>query len=511
MPTGFLIGLAAMAGVALGGRGILVAVMVTLGFLLLDAFADDRPDALRVIVATALVLVAASFGALRGTPDLPVPDPRLEGAESAIGIVRSMPQPGGRFDTAMMTVESVDLADGTTLAVSLPVLASFPVSLRANIGDRVVLGGEFTPLAGLEPGYRRYVEGRQAVGVFRGYGASILSEGTSPRRLLVDMRRDLADRLRRAIPGDAGALAAGIVTGDDSALRDETADAFRAAGLSHVTAVSGQNIAMLAGIVPLLLRGRARQRLPMQIGILIAVWLYVGMTGFGAPAIRAGVFVTCAFAATWFGRRPDFLTILALASGGMLLACPAYVASVSFWLSMAASAALVTAFGWPSGGAMAWVTRSVAALTTAQLATVPIAIAIFGAWSPGSVLANLIVGPLMQVAFPLCFLLALCLYVLPFVAAFVAVAAELPLVLTIWTANAVSGAFPQSDLAAGGFLVVLAAAIPCVAGIAWLSEDARRWGRRQGARFSGEPADVAAAIGGIAVGCAVVLLVGWLA
>ncbi|MGN6483768.1 MAG: ComEC/Rec2 family competence protein [Thermomicrobiales bacterium] len=508
MPTGLLIGLAAMAGVSLGAVGVVMALMIALGFLLLDA--GDRLDLRRVVGAAVMVLVVSVIGATRGEPHLPPLDPRLGGAESAIGIVRSMPQPGGRFDTAIVDVESVILEDGTSIPVSLPVLASFPVSLRANVGDRIALGGEFTPLAGLEPGYRRYVEGRQAVGVFRGYGASVLVAGSSPRRVLVDVRRELADRLRRAIPGDAGALAAGIVTGDDSALTDETADAFQAAGLSHVTAVSGQNIAILAGFAALLLRGHARRRLPVQVAILALVWLYVGMTGFGAPAIRAGVFVTCAFAASWAGRRPDYLTILALTSGGMLLVFPAYVGSVSFWLSMAASTALVTAFGWPSQGAVSWIGRSVAALITAQLATLPISIAIFGAWSPGSVLANLIVAPLMQVAFPLCFLLAVCLFALPAVAPVVAVAAHLPLVATVGTANALATVFPQSELAAGGMLVVLAAALPCAAGIALLSEDVRRWGRRQARWFAGDPGDLAAAVGGIVVGGAVVLLVGWL-
>ncbi|MGN6485455.1 MAG: ComEC/Rec2 family competence protein, partial [Thermomicrobiales bacterium] len=186
------------------------------------------------------------------------------------------------------------------------------------------------------------------------------------------------------------------------------------------------------------------------------------------------------------------------------------VGSVSFWLSMAASTALVTAFGWPTQGALSWVGRSVAALITAQLATVPISIAIFGAWSPGSLLANLIVAPLMQVAFPLCFLLAVCLFALPAAAPVVALAAELPLVATVGTANALATVFPQSELAAGGMLVVLAAALPCAAGIALLSEDVRRWGRRQARWFAGEPADLAAAVGGIVVGGAVVLLVGWL-
>ncbi|MGB3327878.1 MAG: ComEC/Rec2 family competence protein, partial [Thermomicrobiales bacterium] len=363
------------------------------------------------------------------------------------------------------------------------------------------------PLAGLEPGFRNYVASRQATGVYRGYGARLLETGDSPLRPLVVLRRDLTDRLRRVLPGDLGALAAGIVTGDDSALSDETANAFQVSGLSHITAVSGQNIAILAGLVTLLFRGQAVRRLIIiQIATLLVVWLYVGVTGFGAPAIRAGLFVTCAVAASRLGRRPDFLTILALVSGGMLLANPAYRASVSFWLSMAASAALVTFIGVPSGGIRMWVVRTGGALAAAQLATVPIAIAVFGTWSLGSVPANLIVGPVMELAFPICFLLAACVYLLPIAAPVIAVLAEGPLALSIGTARGVAFLFPQTDLAAGGVLVVLAAALPCLALICLLSEDMRRWGRRLERAFVDDRARIGATGAGVVVGTAVAML-----
>ncbi|MGC4190031.1 MAG: ComEC/Rec2 family competence protein [Thermomicrobiales bacterium] len=506
VPLGLLIGLAAMAGVGLGIPGVLLALLTTLGFLLLDA--PDRIDRRQLATVTGVVVVVAAFAALRGQPSPPVADPRLASATTVTGVVRSMPSPGARFDTALFQVETATLADGSTVPLSVPVLASVPVSLRANVGDRLELGGEFTALDGLEPGYRRYVEGRQAAGVFIGYGATLLDPGSSPARMLVTVRRDLTDRLRGAIPGDPGALAAGIVTGDDSALDDDTSDAFQTAGLSHVTAVSGQNIAMLAGLMTLLLRGRAvRRAIIVHVVTLALIWSYVGMTGFGAPALRAGLFATFAFAASRFGRKPDFLTILALVSGGMLLANPSYVSSVSFWLSMAASAALVTAFGDPPVGVREWGMRAVGALVTAQLATVPIAIAVFGTWSLGSIPANLIVGPLMQVAFPLCFLLAGCLVVVPFVAPLVALAAELPLAMAVATAKAVASAFPRMELAAGGTFVVMAAAVPCCVMIAVLSEDARRWWARVESSVRQDEGATMAAIAGLLVGSAAAILV----
>lgn len=494
-----------MAGVGLGYVGVLLSLLLSLGFLLLDM--PSRIDWREVAVAMFLIATVAAIGAERGNRTSPAADPRLMDATSVVGIVTSMPQPGARSETALFLVQAITLPDGSQATVEVPVLATFPVSLRANVGDRLVLGGSFTPLEGLEPGYRRYVSGRQATGVFRGYGAAIESQGSSPLRLLVEMRRDLTDRLRRAIPGDAGALAAGIVTGDDSALGDETAQAFKIAGLSHVTAVSGQNIAMLAGLMTLLLRGQAlRRMLAIQAGTLCLIWLYVGMTGFGAPAIRAGLFVTFAIVAARFGRRPDFLTILAVISGGMLLVEPAFAASVSFWLSMAAAAALVTGFGWPTRDIKAWALRLALALMTAQLATLPISIAIFGAWSPGSIIANLIVGPLMQVAFPLCFLLAGSVYLVPVAAPVIALGAEVVLVAALATARVLASAFPQANLAAGGIAVQMAAGIPCAVLVALLSEDARRWRRRLGGGMATVPANRLPVLAGLVAGVLAAIL-----
>jgi len=501
IPIGLLAGLAALAGTSLGVPGALATALLAAGFIHLDSV-DWRSAG----AALSAVIIVAMIGAMRSPVPATPPDPHLDEATSVVGVVSSMPNPGARSETALFAIDAVTLPDGTTVSVDSVVLAAIPKAYGANVGDRLVLTGAFTPLEGLEPGYRHYVIGRQAAGVFVSYGATIVHRGSSPRRLLVDLRRELTDRLRRAIPGDAGALAAGIVTGEDSALGEETEQDFRTAGLSHVTAVSGQNIAMLAGLLALLARGQSRRaRMGVQIVIIAATWLYVGMPGFGAPAIRAGCFVTLAILAVWCGRRPDFLTIVALVSGGMVLIQPSYVASVSFWLSAAASAALVTVFGWPAGGVGAWAKRSLTALATAQLATMPIAIATFGAWSPGSIPANLIVAPLMQVAFPLCFLLAAVLMVVPAGAPVIALAAEMPLVATLATARIVASWIPKATLAAGGAVVVAAVAIPCGAFIAVMSEDVRRWSRRQALAVAEEPATLARAMGGILAGAAVIL------
>lgn len=507
-----VIGVAAVASVSLGPIGVGITLLLTTGFLLLDVTAAvdawEAMPARSVIGAIVAILAVSVLGVWRGSLPEVVLDPRMQASTAASAVVRSMPQPGARFDMALVQVETIATTSPEPIAVSQPVLALIPVSTRANVGDRLWLEGSFSSLAELEPGFRDYVAGRGAVGVYRAYAARIDLQGHSPLRWLVDLQREVARRFRHALPGDVGELAAGIVSGDDSGLSEDASVAFRTVGLSHLTAVSGQNIAILAGLVVMLVPGRSVRRSALfQVGTLAIVWLYVGMTGFGPPAIRAGLFLTASLLAVRLGRRPDYLTIVALVSGGMLLVEPTYVRSVSFWLSMAASAALVTAFGWPTGGMRRWIMRAFMALITAQLATLPIAVAVFGTWSIGSIPANLLVGPLMELAFPLCFALAIALSGIPVLAPMLAWLVEIPLAATLAIAKHLAERFPAQDLAAGGTLVLMAMTVPCLVSIALLSEDARRWLAREQERRTGDPVGAVALVLGLAGGGMMVVLI----
>ena len=71
--------------------------------------------------------------------------------------------------------------------------------------------------------------------------------------------------------------------------------------------------------------------------MILAVWMYAVMVGLEPPALHAAVVASLTMAGSWFGRRPDPLTILALTLGGMAFIYPRMVESVGFWLSAAAS------------------------------------------------------------------------------------------------------------------------------------------------------------------------------
>src|SRR4051794_19100343 len=109
--------------------------------------------------------------------------------------------------------------------------------------------------------------------------------------------------LTRSMPPREAELARGFVLGEDEHIDAGTVEDFRRAGLSHLLAVSGQNVALLALLaMPLLaaLGMPLRTRLVWVLG-LIAV--YVPLTGAGPSIQRAGGMGALSVVATLRGRR----------------------------------------------------------------------------------------------------------------------------------------------------------------------------------------------------------------
>ena len=118
-------------------------------------------------------------------------------------------------------------------------------------------------------------------------------------------------------------LLSGLVTGDDDGFSTERKDAFIRTGTTHLTAVSGSNLALVAGILATI--GSAtigRHRVPWQLVTIIGVWAYALISGAQAPSVRAAIVATAAVLAFRVGRRPDFVTLILLAAGAMVLVEP---------------------------------------------------------------------------------------------------------------------------------------------------------------------------------------------
>ena len=136
------------------------------------------------------------------------------------------------------------------------------------------------------------------------------------------LRRHLETSIASGLRGERRAVIAGIVLGEDEGLTEELRDEFRASGLYHLLAVSGQNVLFialgLAGLGWLL----AVPRLPLELAIVVAIGAYVLAVGWQPSVVRAGVAGALASLA-WLASRPrDRWHALALGAL-VLLACTA--------------------------------------------------------------------------------------------------------------------------------------------------------------------------------------------
>ena len=160
----------------------------------------------------------------------------------------------------------------------------------------------------------------------------------------------LRDGLRAAaavLPEAPAGLLPGLAVGDIRGLPDEVRDDFRAAGLSHLTAVSGSNLAIVAGAVLGLLRLlRADPRLAAALSAA-ALLGFVVLARPSPSVLRAAVMGGVVLLALALGRARSAVPALAAAVLGLLLVDPALATDPGFGLSVLATAALVLIVpGW---------------------------------------------------------------------------------------------------------------------------------------------------------------------
>jgi competence protein ComEC len=224
------------------------------------------------------------------------------------------------------------------------------------------------------------------------------------------------NRLRRLVasgaahlPPDDAALALGLLIGDDRGQPRAMITAFREAGLSHLTAVSGQNIAfILAAAAPFLTRLRPRRR-------LIATWAVIAVFALitrAEPsvmraAMMAGTTALC-FAHGW---NITSRAVLVVSATALVVVDPMLLWSVGFWLSVGATAGLVT-LSAPIARALRRarlphvIEGPLSTTLAAQVGTLVPMFWVFGRVAPIGIVTNLlavpIAGAVMLVGLPVC-------------------------------------------------------------------------------------------------------------
>ncbi|HZM73654.1 MAG TPA: DNA internalization-related competence protein ComEC/Rec2 [Candidatus Polarisedimenticolia bacterium] len=310
-----------------------------------------------------------------------------------MGVVTSISAPRRGLQPAI-----VELDPPADLAVSA-MLPRFPAVVP---GDRVSVQGRLRPVEDDE--YGHYLGRIGVSATLYAESLDVAPATTDLARRLEGLRRGSAEALALAVPEPAAGLAAGILVGLRDRVDRDVAAAFTTAGISHVVAISGWNIAIVGATIGALAGGLSRRR--RSILICVAIALYVAFVGASASVLRAAAMAGVALLARESGRAGRAAAALGLAVVALLLLDPGLAGDAGFQLSSLATAGLI-AWGTPLTARLAGanpgrprrlLAESLGVSLAAQAATLPVILADFGRLSLVAPVVNLLVVPLVAPA-----------------------------------------------------------------------------------------------------------------
>jgi competence protein ComEC len=222
----------------------------------------------------------------------------------------------------------------------------------------------------------------------------------------VSALRDVAARARQrareailayVLPGPEQGLVRAMTIGDRTGVEPETAEAFRIAGTYHVLALSGTQVALVAGLVLWLVTWFEGPPVARALIVSSALVFYAIFVGGDVPVVRATVMAVVMLAGRALDLDADLANLLGLAAILLLLHHPSWIGDVGFQLSFAATLGLlllssVFAARLPR---MKWgLERALAASLAAQAALVPLLLVHFHRLAVAALLLNLAAVPL---------------------------------------------------------------------------------------------------------------------
>ncbi|HWN22837.1 MAG TPA: DNA internalization-related competence protein ComEC/Rec2 [Gaiellaceae bacterium] len=277
------------------------------------------------------------------------------------------------------------------------VLLQLPVGRSPPQGALIAFRAQAVAPRGPDGGFdeRGWLARRGVHVVLRGGDWRVVGRRGGIGGLADRLRRHLAQAITTGLAGERRAVLVGIALGEDEGLAPELQESFKVSGLYHLLAVSGQNVAFIAGAALALAWLLGIPRFVGQLAALAAILGYVLAVGWQPSVVRAGVAGALASLAWLLSRPRDRWHFLALGAAVLLAWTPASLLEPGFQLSFAAVASIFllvpplvrTLEGYPIPRALALV---LAVSTACGAATAPILWFQFGEVPLYSLFANVL-------------------------------------------------------------------------------------------------------------------------
>ena len=231
-----------------------------------------------------------------------------------------------------------------------------------TIGERIRGRADLLPpslpvtLGGMDWRMRSYFDGISATGRMTFSKTVAPPEPWVISKILGRIRYDLSKTIRKFLPGQPGAVATALVTGERATLTQETKKNFSDAGIAHILAISGLHVSLVIGMMFIAIR-RTLACVPAIVlyhsikrwaacSAIVATFFYVALAAFPYSALRAFGMASLMMLAILNKRHYISMRSVALAALVILLFFPEAIFSASFQLSFAAVIALIAGYEW---------------------------------------------------------------------------------------------------------------------------------------------------------------------
>lgn len=347
------------------------------------------------------------------------------GGLTIAGVIVGEPDIRDEQTLLRVRVETVERG-GEITPSSGNVLVRAPRLVDVQYGDRVratgllITPGEYDTFS-----YADYLGRRGVFSIMDQAAVELVSSGHgSPfYRVIYDLRRDVQRLIAYNLPEPQAGLLTGILTGNERGISPELEDDFSATGASHIVAISGFNMVIIAGVVMgFLNRLNIPQGRAMLTGIAV-IALYTVFAGANAAVIRAAVMTSVLFVGQALRRKTYVPASLAFVALMMSVLDPHVLWDVSFQLSFFATLGLAlfveplqrgfetmlrgifagtrhavslprdTDFVWTVGG---WLSEPLIVTLAAQITTLPLILFYFNRVSFVALAVNLLIIPVQS-------------------------------------------------------------------------------------------------------------------
>ncbi len=428
-----------------------ILLMVVTGIITYWFLRVGGKQSRKVIAAISCIGIGCLLSVLRIHQVGPVLQNPLEsfvGNEVVVtGYIDQEPEKRERTTQIIVQTRQVNSSDsqGIRILLTVPHYPEYEYGQEITVTGEIGKPSSFVTDAGREFEYQMYL-GKSKIWYTMLYPQIELNSSRSGwKGYVFALKKDMVETLAKYLPEPHSSLAAGLLVGAKESLGTELLDAFRRVGLIHIVVLSGFNVA----VIIIALRS-ATNFLPISEWvrfciIVTSIIVFVIMVGAGMPIVRAALMASLGLLGILLGRDIDGYKLVAISAWILILVSPHILLhGASFQLSFIATLSLVAAAQYfvRHQGAK-WIPKQfglreyIVTTVVTQIAVTPLLLYLTGEVSVVSLLANVLVLPVIPLIMLLVFLV-LVMSAVPVIATVVAWAAYVMLMYVFWIVKMLS-------------------------------------------------------------------------